>query len=912
MDGRGLLPGGIAEALEQGSVVVTGNERAARTIRRGWDRRNQALGLASWSPAAVMSWDAWLANIWQRLLVEGRVTAMMLNGTQEQVVWRTILEADEELASLRTVDALAAMAADAWGLICSYDGRLSLQGAIGNSDTRAFQRWARTFERLCVAEGFVAHAQLEDRLREEVEREGARSVLFGLVADRVVLVGFDQMTPSQSRLIQALRTTGVQVEELRLSLPAQGRLLTEAADGQEELFLAAHWVRRFLEENTGATIAVIVPALERERREIDRVFREVLAPELEDISADDHVGPYEFSLGSTLRETSLVATAFDLLRWSSEPLPLERVSALLLSPYFAMSSWERSARAEFDAYELRKARLLRPEISLRGLIEMMDRSKQRAKFPLLLGTLRAMQRVASRLQGLDERSHAEWAEKMRELLVTAAWGSGGGNTSVEFQTRRKWESALDELATLDFDGVPVDYAQALAALERVARLTMFAPESREAPVQVMGPLEAAGSAFDAVWFLRAGELDWPIPAVGSSLLPWHLQRELDMPGTDPTLDSERAQRITERIAASAGHIVFSYAKESSEGNQRPSPLLTGLSLETIKAAEFVESDSQRTIVELENIADIGQVQALPNKVIRGGAKVLELQAACGFRAFAEKRLWATELESIEPGMDARESGMALHKALEIFWDEVKTQDNLRSMTMEERDEALMWCVAKALKKTADVSATDWDKAYVEVQSERLRRLLSGWLELELERRLPFEVKLSEKEFKDVRVGPLRLSVRMDRVDVVEGGEVLIDYKTGSASPNDWLTRRPNAPQLPLYAILSQADQLQGVAFGVVKAGKDRGLQGYAARDGVLPKPARLKEAATLEAQVERWREVLVALAEEFYSGEARVSPKTYPGTCAHCGQRIFCRLDVSLLEEEDEQEDGSVVEVSRG
>ena len=49
------------------------------------------------------------------------------------------------------------------------------------------------------------------------------------------------------------------------------------------------------------------------------------------------------------------------------------------------------------------------------------------------------------------------------------------------------------------------------------------------------------------------------------------------------------------------------------------------------------------------------------------------------------------------------------------------------------------------------------------------------------------MKLSEKEFKDVRVGPLRLSVRMDRVDVVEGGEVLIDYKTGNASPNDWLT-----------------------------------------------------------------------------------------------------------------------------
>jgi ATP-dependent helicase/nuclease subunit B len=909
MDGRGLLPNGIAEALEQGSVVVTSNQRAARAIRLGWDRRNRALGLASWSPAAVMSWEAWLANTWQQLLVEGRATAMLLNRSQEQVVWRTILEADEELASLRTVDSLAAMAADAWQLICSYDGRLSLQTVTGNSDTRSFQRWARTFERLCVAEAFVAHAQLEEALRLEVERGVTRSVFFDLEADSVALVGFDRMTRSQSRLVEALCSTGVQVEELRPKLPAQRRLLVEAVDGQEELFLAARWVRRFLEENAGATVAVIAPSLESERREIDRVFREVLAPELEDICADDHVGPYEFSLLSTLGETPLVAAAFDLLRWSSEPLPLERVSALLLSPYFAMSSGERSARAEFDAFELRKARMLRPEISLRGLVEMMDRSKRRAKFPQLLGTLRAMQRVAGRLQGLDERSHAEWAEKMRELLVTAAWGSEGGETSLEFQMRRKWESALDEVATLDFDGVPVDYGQALAALEGIARLTMFAPESRGAPVQVMGPLEAAGSTFDAVWFLRAGDLNWPMPAVGSSLLPWHLQRELKMPGTDPALDSERAQKITERIAASASNVVFSYAKESSEGEQRPSSLLTGLSLEEVKAEELMGEESQRTIVALEDFVDAVQVQPPPDRVIRGGAKVLELQAACSFRAFAEKRLWSAELESIEPGMDARESGTALHKALELFWDGVKTQDNLRSMTMEEREEALTWCVAQALKKVAEASATGWVQAYMEVQRKRLRRLLSGWLELELERGLPFEVKLSEKEFEDVRVGPLRLSVRMDRVDVVEGGEVLIDYKTGSASPNDWLTQRPNAPQLPLYAILSQADQLQGVAFGLVKAGRDRVLLGYAASDGVLPKPTKLKEAATLEAQVERWREVLAGLAEEFYSGEARVNPKTYPGTCTHCGQRVLCRLDVSLLEEEDEQEDG---EVGRG
>ena len=908
MDGRDLLQSEIVAALERGAIVVTANQRAARTLRRGFDQRNRALGLKNWQPPMVFAWDAWMTALWHGLLLEGHVTQMLLNRTQEHVVWRTILEADEELASLRTVDSLAAMAAEAWRLICSYDGRQRLRGAIGNSDTRSFQRWARTFERLCQAEGFTTQPQLEESLREAIEHG-----LLVLPAGGVTLVGFDAMTPSQRKLVETLQSAKLAVEELRPAVSMVRRLLFAAADERQELSAAALWTRKFIEEQPHAKVAVIVAGLESQRREIDRVFREVLAPELQDIQANGESGPYEFSLGTALADMPMVTVAFDLLQWGVEALPPERVSRLLLSPYFAMANGERGTRAEFDAFELRKTRMLRPEISLNELIEVMERSRRKGKMPRLLGVLRSMRVVANQLRGLDARTHAEWAERMRELLDSAAWGPNSQETSFEFQARHKWESALDELATLDFDGVAVDLDQALADLARIARQTMFAPESRDAPVQIMGPLESAGATFDAVWFLRAGEFSWPAETVSNSLLPWHLQRDLGMPGTDVARDSEYERMMTKRIVGSAATVVFSYALETADGTQRPSPVLIGLDLDTLETSEIVSGDTERTVVEVEEIEDVTQVPTLPDRVIRGGARILELQAACAFRAFAEQRLWATDLESIAAGMDARESGTVVHKILEIFWDEVKTQDTLRAMTAEERYEALDWCIAKGFEKTLEASATAWDTAYLDVQHKRLRRVLSGWLDLELERRLPFEVKLSEKEFKDVRVGPLRLSVRMDRVDKVEGGEVLIDYKTGSASPNDWLTTRPDAPQLPLYTILSQADQLQGVAFGLVRAGDGRELTGYAVSDGVLPgKSTKLKEAPTLEAQVEQWRRVLERLAEEFHSGDARVRPKRYPTTCARCGQRLLCRLDVSLLEEVEEEDNGTGSEVSLG
>jgi ATP-dependent helicase/nuclease subunit B len=909
MDRRRPLPDGIAEALEQGAIVVTSNQRAARAFRRGWDQRNHELGVASWGPAAVMSWDAWLVSIWRRLVVEGHASEMMLNRSQEQVVWRKILEADRELASLRSVDSLAAMAMEAWRLICRYDGQLRLQGTGGSLDTGSFQRWASAFQRICRSERFFAQAQMENKLCEKLEKGDAQSEFVEFTTGIVTLVGFDHLNPAQSSLVSTLRSAGVQVEELRLDINAQKRLFVEADDSQGELRTAARWIRRFLEENNGATVGLIAPSLEKERAEIDRVFREVLAPELEDIRASNQTGPYEFSIGTALTTVPMIATAFDLLRWSIKPLPLERVSALLISPYFAMSDEERTTRAEFDAFELRASRMLRPEISLSGLVEVVERSRRKQRLSRLLGALRATQRVANRLQGLDARSHEEWAEKMKELLVAAMWGSAKIENSYEFQTRHKWESTLDELATLDFDGARVEFSDALSALEKVAHETIFALESREAPVQVMGPLEAAGSTFDAIWFLRAGELSWPMPASTNSLLPWYLQRELEMPGTDVNVDSELARKITERIAASADTVVFSYSKE--DGKQRPSSVLSELSLEPVLTIDLVGDESQRQTVELEEIADSTPVQALPDGVVRGGAKVLELQAACGFRAFAEKRLWATEIDSVELGLDAAESGTVIHKALEIFWKEVRTQDALRSMTAEERRGMLDWSIAEALRKTIDKNTAEWDEAYLDVQRSRLYKVLSSWLDLELERPLPFEVKLSEKEFDDARIGPLRLKVRMDRVDMVEGGEVLIDYKTGAATPSDWLTARPNAPQLPLYAILTEADHLQGVAFGLVRAGEDCALKGYETIEGILPKSTKLTEAPTLEAQTERWREVLVGLAEEFSSGDALVRPKKYPETCAHCGQRLLCRLNVSLLEEDDD-EDGPVTEASGG
>ena len=199
--------------------------------------------------------------------------------------------------------------------------------------------------------------------------------------------------------------------------------LASAPDEHAELAACADWLRARLTQQPDARIAVILPAIEPVRAEVDRVFRQVLAPELNDIAAPVASSPYEFSLGVPLATTPLAATALDLLRWSAGPLALDRVSALLLSRHFAADEAEVLSRAEFDAFVLRDRHLLQPRISLDGLAALVSNPNRR--LPILLNHLRALSTLVRRLDLTAERTHADWVAAIGKLLGGRRLGSAG-------------------------------------------------------------------------------------------------------------------------------------------------------------------------------------------------------------------------------------------------------------------------------------------------------------------------------------------------------------------------------------------------------------------------------------------------------------------------------------------------------
>jgi RecB family exonuclease len=256
------------------------------------------------------------------------------------------------------------------------------------------------------------------------------------------------------------------------------------------------------------------------------------------------------------------------------------------------------------------------------------------------------------------------------------------------------------------------------------------------------------------------------------------------------------------------------------------------------------------------------------------------------------RLRADTLDLRELGLDAGERGDLVHRALESFWTVTRSQSELRALSTEERIRRLDDAIHEAFSRLSS-PPPGWSSAYIRLQHERLRRLLLKWLDVELQRG-PFTVQKREVG-TTIPVGPLELKVRPDRIDEVEGGVVLVDYKTGyRAHSSNWDGERPDDPQLPLYALLTKEGELQAMFFGRVRPGNDMRWQGIASNRTILPRAAR-QQIADLDLRRDEWRTVLTNLANDFAAGRAEVNPKSFAINCEGCGQRLLCRVDPEAL-----------------
>ena len=240
------------------------------------------------------------------------------------------------------------------------------------------------------------------------------------------------------------------------------------------------------------------------------------------------------------------------------------------------------------------------------------------------------------------------------------------------------------------------------------------------------------------------------------------------------------------------------------------------------------------------------------------------------------------MDATDWGLEARERGSVVHKILEDLWTELRTRDALLQARAEARLHAMVeQHVAATLQRyRGRAPKHSWTQAYLDAEQERIVSLIEEWLDYEA-KRADFTVEAGEEKLA-AAVGDLKLQVRVDRIDAVAGGRVIIDYKTGMLNGVSWDGPRPDEPQLPLYAGFGQIDHLKGVLLGRVREDKVKFIGRVEDARIVMPGDAKLTRPPYSADMLRGWQDVLRDLGQQFLKGEAQVDPKQYPKTCEFC------------------------------
>lgn len=891
--------------LRDGGLVVTASDRAARTIVSAYHRARRADGLAAWPAPRVLDWQRFVREAWNEQTADGR---LLLNAAQEQSLWAGIVAASGHSAVLLEGprNRLAAMAMEAHQLLCLYAPRFLSRTARSAwlQDAAAFGKWLAAFDEVCGDNNLLSMSRLPLELHPLLENDSAKR-------PPLLLAGFDRLLPIQRSVFDAWGAW----REVQTGEPARSVQSLSAPDEQSELAACARWCSRQMAANPRARLLVITQDATQRRGEIERAFLRHAGP----------AGPprFEFSLGIPLSETGPARSAHMLLRWLAGPLEENELDWLLSAGHSATSAKESAALLAYMR-ALRRRGLERTHWTLKAF------TRQPAPVPLPPGWVQRMVESQRRLENSTQRPQTplDWAALIPQLLETIGWPGSRATASGDFQIANRWQQVVETCGSLGFDGRRIEWREFLSDLARALNETLFAPESEDAPILIAGPAESAGLMADGLWFLGANEDAWPARGSMHPLLPIEVQREARMPHASPQLDWELADAITARLLASAPKINFSYARQKDGVDARPSRLVTQragapetlppeLVPEPVQAPLTIWfADSSR--IPLQPIAsnDIDTEATEANeaeeivprsRIVRGGSTVLTSQSQCPFKAFATARLGAQAWEPAEAGLSASLRGQLLHAVMHAVWggppNGLRTLDELVGLT--DRRSFVEAHVCRVLSEKLPAAAREqMPRRYLELEEQRLTRLISEWLEFELTR-LPFTVAATEVDATPTVAG-LTLKLRLDRVDRLNDGSLLvIDYKTGDVSPKAWELPRPDDVQLPLYAGFALAGgDLGGLVFAKIRTGN----LGFAGRVGdaastLLPNlknsSALMKDALTAE-QLIAWREAIEQLARDFLAGRAEVDPREHPKTCGRCGLQTICRIqELAFVTDDD-------------
>ncbi len=333
----------------------------------------------------------------------------------------------KEAATLLGERGAARWAAEAFALCCEWNVDLDREGpGAAQSDFRAFLGWRRRYLAALGEHGWIDRAQIAGFL-EAVDAPAPQ---------RLILADLEEATPRQSALFARLQRDGARIERWSAPETSAVRLRVRLADARDELRTAIAWARRWIAATPNARVALVVPALDERRAELERALDEPVAhgSALEDAAVPLWHG------GQTLAESPRVGAALDALSLGTESAGFETLSRWLRSPFFAAPN-EHSARTALER-ELRRDVLAQLRFSVAYREAELQALLQGAA-PRSAASLAAALRAT---QGIERTTPSGWALAWQRALAGLEW-SGAADSDDSL----RWQAALDALLAAHSD-----------------------------------------------------------------------------------------------------------------------------------------------------------------------------------------------------------------------------------------------------------------------------------------------------------------------------------------------------------------------------------------------------------------------------------------------------------------------------
>jgi ATP-dependent helicase/nuclease subunit B len=827
----------------------------------------------------VLPWGGWVERELDSARARGEPLPRRLSAAEEWLLWR---EAVHEACSGHDVlmpDALIEPVRRAIGRLDDYG--LPLTRA-ASAESAVLLQSRSGFRRRCAELGVLGTTSWQDCA---AHLQPSASLL---------LAGFTALGPARWDWLErhGARLAGDPDNGVERT-PAQ---VVGCDAGLLEAEAAAQWCAGQLERDPQARLLLVIPRLSQQRHLWQRALSQRL--DFESMlttgtgSADS---PFALEGGQTLNTFPLVAVALQLITIAAGQAQFERLSAVLRSPYLAALDRNQCLRLDLWLREHNVGEV--PAEALDHVAAAVGAALGETAAALLRSLIGALEPDGLRV----EAAPSAWARDFAALLQRCGWPGQVSLGSEEQQVRMRFDELLGEYAAIAAPVGRLKAAEACRLLHDMAGRVAFEPASDDVAVGVTASLDDPIVRYDGIWVAGLSAEIWPPAAQPDPLLPLMLQRDAGLPEASAGGQLRLAVQRMRDWQRRAPRCVWSWSRSDADLPRDISPLL---SESAASAVAPQTSEPAGTPFELHGwLAAQAPVLEVwrdnsgpawpPGRALRGGTTLLERQALCPFRGFAELRLRATRLPEPLPGIDPRLRGKLLHLALELFWRATRDSATLRERGPEATRSLVERCVQAAGEQIGPSLVRPVAAALLRREQARAERLIGQLIEWELTRE-PFETQALESK-RACAIGGATLQLQLDRVDRLSDGRLLvIDYKTGTVQAFDALAPRLSQPQLPAYAMAAG----EGVAAVMaVYLGRD-GLKLRGVADRADRLRSRGVEAvpggeSAWPALLQRWREQLQRLVREFLDGDAAVQPLS--GACEYCHLQMLCRVDAQIL-----------------